>query len=232
MNNVMKSTNVGLNSKALFNEREEMLNRHYCPSLTNPRVHRSSKIYNYSKCQDVSRRECISSLLLSQPGTYNKIYSFVPYDIALQFGAYNVQNSFVDVTYSAIPNAGSGVFVNKNIQKGSFITEYKCIPLLFERYACEYQKLFYKFQLYSKKHRRVGIMELMKGQGVGSFINSVWHTAFVKNCNIVEHNNRYYVKAILDIEAGKELYLSYGTTYSYNQLKCFSHSPPYHRLQN
>jgi hypothetical protein len=69
-------------------------------------------------------------------------------------------------------------------------------------------------------------MQLIDGDGVGSFINSTWHTKFDENCDIVDikdGSGRYCIKAARDIRTGEELYLTYGRTYKYEQLKKFSH---------
>jgi hypothetical protein len=107
---------------------------------------------------------------------------------------------------SKIAKSGLGVFTNERIPCGVIIDEY-----VGKLYEITYSPSKYYF-------------EIKKGLGIDAFdyprcfmamINDVHGTSHTINCEFVVNteDNRVFIKSIIDIEQGCELYLSYGNQY-------------------
>lgn len=132
----------------------------------------------------------------------------------------------LEIKKSNIENIGDGVFALENIDSHNILGEYKgYIYNDFDKVPDE-SKPFVYINSYNEiivPYRRVimrlmnDIIDLEQSRLHGTRIN---YAHLKHNCKFIEKNHKVYVKTILPISCGEELYIDYNNSYwkhEYNQ---------------
>ena len=113
---------------------------------------------------------------------------------------------------SNIPNAGLGLFTNIFIPKGATIIEYTGNITTWEKVSEDGENLY----IYYVNDDHV-IDASKRKKSLGRYANDAQGMKKIKgllnNADYVEDGLRVYIKAKKDIEAGQEIFVSYGKEY-------------------
>ena len=113
---------------------------------------------------------------------------------------------------STIPNAGNGLFTKKFIPKGTNIVEYKGRITTWKDVENDHEN-GYIFTVHeghvidAKKTLKALARYANDARGISRI------KGITNNCDYVIEENRVYIQAKKDIEAGKEILVSYGKEY-------------------
>ena len=127
-------------------------------------------------------------------------------------GVYNSTCCLLRVGLSTIPNAGSGVFINSNISKDTYITEYSGDLIsaeIFELLSIEEKRYCFRISTNPTKYLK-GISTIKDGKGFGSLVNTYPNN---NNSTFVVYNKKVYLKTLKDLVNGSELFVSYHADY-------------------
>lgn len=120
---------------------------------------------------------------------------------------------FLKVKRSSLPGTGKGLYTTVAIPKGTIITEYKGIITTWENADHDDGKNLYIYYV-SRNH----VINANKSkEGVAQYVNDAKGPTRVKgitnNTEYVVKKKRVFVVAKKNIEAGAELFVSYGEDY-------------------
>lgn len=176
------------------------------------KLHKCNKKYCY--------RQSISTCNLKFIGRLNECprHPKKDYMYGLKYGNYdslNINPSLIrrESTLFNLEHKIYGLFTSKNtiFLKGEVITTYPSDP-----YPSQHAIDFYT--IYGGKNNTTvtGLLQPIDGMGMGSFINSPYHTSAKKNVYWILHKGIVYIKALQFIGYNTELLMPYGIHYKYN----------------
>ena len=119
----------------------------------------------------------------------------------------------LEVKRSTIPGAGKGLFTKKKIEKGRYITEYTGTISTWKEVNHENGSNLYIY--YVNRNHVIDASKHTKS--VARYANDAKGIqrpkGFRNNAQYVTENGRVFIQALVDINAGEEILVSYGKEY-------------------
>lgn len=114
---------------------------------------------------------------------------------------------------SKIAGAGKGLFTKLFIPKGTRITKYKGRITTWKE--VQKSEVFNAYVYYIKRDHVIDAMNYKKvlSRYANDAAGITKTKGITNNCKFVNENGRVFIESIKNIEAGSELYLSYGKEY-------------------
>jgi len=127
----------------------------------------------------------------------------------------------LEIKESTIPGSGKGLFTKQFIAKNTRIVEYKGRITTWKE--VQQSPVFNGYVYYINRNRVIDAMNYKKS--FARFANDAKGTTKIKglknNCTYEVEDNRVYISALHDIDAGSEILVAYGKEYwdviRYNQ---------------
>ena len=122
----------------------------------------------------------------------------------------DVEDNFIEIRQSTIPNAGNGVFAKQNINSGDMLGYYRGEALTPDQYNKRFKDKLYAAYVLPVQNGTINVDAEKNGYNWVSRVNTPRGTNMKTNI-YWDDNGHVYAKR--NIKAGEELFVSYGAAY-------------------